>query len=141
MKIGFTGSKNGMTEKQKEVVAKLEVFTGARIEVHHGDCIGSDADFHNIIRGISPKIMIITHPGFPAKDPKDLSLRAYCRSDNATAAKSFFVRNRDIVDVTELLIATPASKKETGGTWFTINYSRQLNKKRIIIYPDGSLGE
>jgi hypothetical protein len=141
MKIGFTGSKNGMTEQQKEVLAKLEVFTTGRVEVHHGDCIGSDADFHNIIRSISQKIIIITHPGFPAKNPQDLSLRAYCKSDNTTMAKSFFVRNRDIVDLTDLLIATPASKRETGGTWFTINYSRQLNKKRIIIYPDGSTGQ
>jgi hypothetical protein len=55
--------------------------------------------------------------------------------------KSFFARNRDIVDETDMLIATPATKKETGGTWYTINYSRKQKKQRVIVYPDGSIGE
>jgi hypothetical protein len=55
--------------------------------------------------------------------------------------KSFFARNRDIVDETDMLIATLATKKETGGTWYTINYSRKQKKHRVIVYPDGSIGE
>lgn len=39
--IGFTGTREGMTQAQKDVFASLV----ARIEpdeFHHGDCVGSD---------------------------------------------------------------------------------------------------
>jgi hypothetical protein len=55
--------------------------------------------------------------------------------------KSFFARNRDIVDETDILIAIPATKKKTGGTWYTINYSRKQKKRRVSVYTDGSIGE
>ena len=48
MKIGFTGTQNGMSEKQKKVLFNLiESFPYA--EYHHGDCIGADANFHTIV--------------------------------------------------------------------------------------------
>ena len=58
-----------------------------------------------------------------------------------SAPKSFFARNRDIVDETDIWIATPATKKEMGGTWYTINYSHKQKKHRVIVYPDGSIEE
>jgi hypothetical protein len=73
--------------------------------------------------------------------PISYSLRAFCTGDHTSEPKSFLARNRDIVDETDMLIATPATKKETGGTWYTINYSRKQKKKRMIVYPDGSIGE
>jgi hypothetical protein len=123
MKIGFTGSRFGMTPQQKEVITRLEVFTTKVLEAHHGDCLGSDADFHHFIREIDPAIRIIIHPGFPANHPDDTTLRAFCEGDYTSEAKSFFARNRDIVDETDMLIATPAIKKETGETWYTIHYN------------------
>jgi hypothetical protein len=42
MIIGFTGTRYGMTDKQKSslqsILSKLETIT----EVHHGDCIGAE---------------------------------------------------------------------------------------------------
>jgi hypothetical protein len=140
MKIGFTGTRNGMTPQQKDAITRLEVFTTAVSEAHHGDCPGSDADFHHFIREIDQGIRII-HPGFAASHPDDTTLRAFCEGDYTSEPKSFFARNRDIVDETDMLIATPATKKETGGTWYTINYSRKQKKHRLIVYPDGSIGE
>jgi hypothetical protein len=110
MKIGFTGSRFGMTPQQKEVITKLEIFTTKVLEVHHGDCPGSDADFHQFIREVDPAIHIIIHPGFHAKYPDDTALRAFCEGDHTSAPKSFLARNRDIVDETDIWIATPATK-------------------------------
>jgi hypothetical protein len=141
MKIGFTGSRNGMTPQQKDVITRLEIFTIKVFEAHHGDCLGSDAEFHQLIRQIEPAIHIIIHPGFPANHPDDTSLRAFCDGDHTSAPKSFFARNRDIVDETDMLISTPATKEETGGTWYTINYSRKQKKHRVIVYPDGAIRE
>ena len=141
MKIGFTGSRFGMTPQQKEVITRLEIFTTKVSEAHHGDCLGSDADFHHFIREIDQAIRTIIHPGFPANHLDDTTLRAFCEGDHTSPPKSFLARNRDIVDETDMLIATPATKKEMGGTWYTIIYSRKQKKHRVIVYPDGSIGE
>jgi hypothetical protein len=141
MKIGFTGTRYDMTPQQKDAITRLELFTTKVLEAHHGDCLGSDADFHHFIREIDQAIRIITHPGFHAKYSDDTTLRAFCEGNHTSEAKSVLARNRDIVDETHMLIATPATKKETGGTWYTINYSRKQKKERMIVYPDGSIGE
>jgi hypothetical protein len=59
MKTGFTGTRNGMTPQQKEVITRLEVFTTKILEAYHGDCLGSDADFHHLIREIDQTIHIV----------------------------------------------------------------------------------
>jgi hypothetical protein len=102
---------------------------------------GSDADFHYLIREIDQGIRIIIHPGFPVDHPGDTTLRAFCDGDHTSAPKSFLACDCDIVDETDMLIATPATKKETRGTWYTINYSRKQKKERVIVYPDGAIGE
>jgi len=38
-------------------------------------------------------------------------------------------------------VASRCNEKETGSTWYTINYSRKQKKHRVIVYPDGSIGE
>ena len=45
MKIGFTGTQKGMTHHQ---LIKLldELCSYSNIELHHGDCIGADAQAH-----------------------------------------------------------------------------------------------
>jgi hypothetical protein len=39
-----------------------------------------------------------------------------------------------------MLIATPVTKKEMGGTSYIINDSHKQNKHIVIVYPDGSIG-
>jgi len=52
------------------------------------------------------------------------------------------VRNRDIVDECDLLVACPGSDHEElrSGTWACIRYARKVKRKTIIIWPDGTLG-
>jgi hypothetical protein len=56
--------------------------------------------------------------------------------------KSFFARNRDIVDETDILIAIPATKKKTGGTCTpsTIHASRR-NAEYVFILMVQSASE
>jgi hypothetical protein len=61
MKIGFTGSREGMSTHQKEqFVLKLNEL--GVTEFHHGDCAGADAQAHDIIREFFPNVKIVVHP-------------------------------------------------------------------------------
>ena len=53
IKIGFTGTRKGLTPIQKEEI-KLILDKYDNIIVSHGDCIGSDTDFHNLIINYTP---------------------------------------------------------------------------------------
>ena len=45
MKLGFTGTRRGMTSDQQIRVTLLVAELGPK-EAHHGDCVGADAEFH-----------------------------------------------------------------------------------------------
>lgn len=136
MKIGFTGTQNGLTPEQQETllsILKDEAKKGS--EFHHGDCIGADSEAHTIARELGLRIII--HP------PRNRSKRAYCEGDKTLLAYTYLVRNHHIVDASEVLIACPKHYTEElrFGTWATIRYARLKNKRTIIIYPDGSSGD
>lgn len=135
MKIGFTGTKRGMSCDQYgkfKSILKEHPYG----ELHHGDCIGSDYEAH--ILALFLKMAVIVHPPI---NPKS---RAFCGDSNAPGAKvsilnpkEYLERNHDIVDTCDILIATPAQSKEVlrSGTWATIRYARKNNKQVIIIEP------
>lgn len=129
--IGFTGTRDGMTDSQKKVLAHLLYALGAQI-LHHGDCIGADEDAHNIAR--ENNVEVVIHP--PTVD----GLRAFCLGASYVhRPRPYHERNRAIVDDTEFLIATPAGDEvSTSGTWSTIRYARKHGKPLAIIMPDGS---
>ena len=133
MIYGFTGSREGLNSNQKNKIKKLlskALATYKTIEVHHGDCVGSDEDFHKLCVKLSSNINIFIHP--PACD----KLRAYCKSDNVLTEKDFLTRNKDIVNSCDILIACPLSSEEIlrSGTWATIRHAEKLGKK-IKMYP------
>ena len=130
--IGFTGTRYGMTVAQRRTL-RLFLANGAGREFHHGDCVGADAEAHDIAVafGFEPVI----HP--PVID----ILRAFKDSRRILAPRKYRTRNRDIVRNTSLLIAAPAGavEKVRSGTWWTVRFARKLGCAIVIIFPDGSI--
>jgi hypothetical protein len=135
MKIGFTGTQYDMSAAQEFALQALLELRYSCNEFHHGDCIGSDAKAHVIAKALRYRPII--HP------PIDPKKRAWCEAPacDIREPKPYLERNKDIVDETELLLATPAEATEQlrSGTWATIRYARALKRKIIIIRPDGSM--
>lgn len=145
MKIGFTGTRSGMSDRQKELVMReLSVIVAHEkdeVFFFHGGCVGADMDFHFFskefreLKDETKKIEIHVYQGHSAKNPNDHSLRGdYRDADIIYPSKTYFERNRSIVNDCDLLIATPYNDNQQGGTWYTINYAKKVGK-RIIILP------
>lgn len=135
-RIGFTGTQHGMTQKQIDVVASL-IAAFRPEEVHHGDCVGADERFHRMcVQACVPRIII--HP------PDTSAKRAYCAAGldiTILAVKPYLERNHDIVDATQILIATPQTAKEQqrSGTWATIRRAFRRQRPVFIVQPDGAI--
>ncbi len=132
--VGFTGTRQGMTHAQRVAIGAT-LANWARGGFHHGDCVGADADAHELAFALGYRIVL--HP------PADPRLRAFCNASEERAPLPYLERNRAIVDETQVLIATPAEVGEpffrkAGGTWHTVRYARQLGRPILIIFPDGS---
>ncbi len=125
MKIGFTGTQIGMSQRQKD---RLRWVIADASEFHHGDCIGADAEAHEIALGLGLKIVI--HP------PLLESKRAFCKGAfQVLDPKEYLDRNRDIVDCCQILIAAPRNMKEElrSGTWSTIRYAKKTKKPGLVL--------
>ena len=141
MKVGFTGTSQGMTARQlRSLTRELRAFDLR--EAHHDDCVGADTEFHNLIRDRFPQTRIIGHPGFPESD----SRRANNACDEVRPVPNGgpLKRNRTIVEEVDLMFATPLQNQEIlrSGTWSTIRYAArpQVKRRLTIIWPDGAIG-
>ena len=138
MKVGVTGTRSGMTEAQFDAVKfYLEQLindreTGEEMEFHHGDCVGVDVE--TAILAASLGYYVVNHP--PIKD----ELRAYHHSHQHREPLSYFARNRNIVDDTDMLFVVPYQMEwqPNGGTWYTNDYAIKKQKSKIIFWPDGT---
>ena len=131
MKLGFTGSRDGMTMGQVErFAAELKMLPSLE-EFHHGDCIGADEQAAAMVKRYHPSCKIVIHP------PDNSINRAYCHGDDIREEKSYLARNRDIVDESSNMIATPPTREELvrSGTWSTIRYARRTGKHPQILIP------
>lgn len=132
IKIGFTGNRYGLTSEQKDqIIVILNNYDN--MIVSHGDCVGSDTDFHNLCinyRNEHPnkKIRIDIYP------PNNPILRAFNQPDLLMEQKPYLQRNLDIIKNSSILIACPIDKNKEelrSGTWSTIRKARQ---QKLIIY-------
>jgi len=130
MIIGFTGTAKGMTAKQ---LAQVILLTEGAKALHHGDCIGADAEAHNLLLS---KMAIYIHP------PIIPDRRAYCTgATQVYPPRAYLDRNHDIVDACNILIAAPSGPETLrSGTWATVRYAKKIGKAVHIIMPDGSPG-
>lgn len=131
-RIGFTGTRHGMTSEQMRALRDLLATFGEAI-LHHGDAVGADAEAHDI--AVMLGWMAVSHP------PINNTWRAHKVADEERAPKPYLVRSRDIVEETELLIAAPANAIEhlQSGTWSTVRCARRSGRPISIIRPDGTV--
>lgn len=133
-KIGVTGTRFGMTYEQ--ILALKSILEQASVEgaeFHHGDCVGVDVEAAIMAAELGFKT--VCHP--PIKD----ELRAFHASDEMRPPLSYFARNRNIANETNLLIVIPFqdAPQNHGGTWYTHSYAKKKGYETIIIYPDGRI--
>ena len=136
MRIGFTGTRTGMTVAQVvAVVNRLQLIAALRHEVlivHHGDCMGADEQFHKLVFSHLPDARIVLHP------PTNNALRAFCSGGcTVLTPRGYLLRNKDIVHASDIVLAAPATQHEVlrSGTWATIRYARKYGKECVVFPP------
>lgn len=130
MHVGFTGTRIGCNAAQKaglwKVLENLHRLHGIE-GVHHGDCIGADADFDAICHELS--FYRTSYPAFELGH----KYRAGCDCEEIRPLKRPLVRNRDIVDACDVMIATPRENAEVergsghGQLFVILGRSRELS--------------
>lgn len=136
MRVGFTGTQDGMTDEQhKALCRRVEALDVT--EFHHGCCVGSDAEAFDVVLEYAPNAKVVAHP--PANRSK-VSENTVAFSDEVREAKPYLVRDQDIVDESDVLVATPKTADEVrrSGTWATVRMARRAGKPVVIINPDGT---
>jgi len=130
--VGFSGTRRGMTREQSRALRRSLASFGEAI-LHHGDAVGADAEAHE--QAVALGWSVIIHP------PINEAWRARKVASEERAPKPHLVRNKDIVDETELLIAAPAEAVEIlrSATWSTVRYARRLGRPIWIIRPDATV--
>jgi hypothetical protein len=144
MIIGFTGTRAGIGTKQfHELLSVLNDIDdiGLITEVHHGCCVGADAEF---VTQILPKWM--AHSRFeslliharPSNMPGMTDVVARRASTTVHHLKPPLERNKDIVVASEIMIACPEGEEVVrSGTWSTIRYAKK-RRPIVIVMPDGT---
>ena len=136
MVAGFTGTAKGMTAEQKRSLRLLFAKLPMLNELHHGDCVGADAEAHAL--GRERYFRIIVHP------PDNPKARAFCLPEDGGAVlpvRPYLDRDRDIVAACDVLYAAPGQYEEVkrDGTWYTVRRAREAGKKIVLVFPDGSV--
>lgn len=132
LSIGFTGSQEGMSRRQRHVLNEI-IAELMPTEFHHGDCIGADAKAHEIVRELAPECRIHAWPA----DIK--GKRANCKADFIHTVQAPLARNDCIVEHASIIVACPKQPTEIlrSGTWSTIRRAKRAGKHVFIIPPSG----
>lgn len=139
MRVGFTGTRKGMSQLQHGMfTALVQSFIPMGVtEFHMGDCVGSDVTAATAVVWVmqaNPEVAvrIIVHP------PDKGIMRAHFQgASEVREPKPYLARNHDIVDETDLLIATPSGwfEERRSGTWATIRYAQKNNRPVVLLPP------
>lgn len=135
MIVGFTGTRNGMTEAQVVEVAHLitkQCAANGRCVGLHGDCIGADANFHRLAEALGYDMQ--------CRPCTFDSMRAHTGAREIAEPTNPMARNRAIAKQCDVLIGCPPNDTELkrgSGTWATIRYGVKYGKPVWVVYPDG----
>jgi predicted Rossmann fold nucleotide-binding protein DprA/Smf involved in DNA uptake len=141
MRVGFTGTREDTTCEQHKALCgwlrDLRERVGSPAEFHHGCCIGADAEAVDAVLTHLPGARVIAHPptnlGWLSDSALDLS-------HERREAADYLVRNRDIVDACDVLLACPKGPEERrSGTWSTVRLARKLGRPVVVFWPDGTV--
>ena len=134
--LGITGTRKGMTERQKDMLAHLIAVCVPHqfYTFHDGDCVGVDIEARRMAWDWTYKLIV---------HPSTATTRAFLKlgGEEFREPKPPLVRNKDIVDECDLLVACPGGDHEElrSGTWACIRYGRKVKRRTIIIWPGGEL--
>jgi hypothetical protein len=129
--LGITGTRQGLTPAQAKSVREFLLEFPSHSHLHHGDCVGADAQVAALARALAWRI--ISHP------PSSSALRAHYPSDEVRPCKSYLARNRDIVTESQVLLVIPKENTwhSQGGTWYTHDYAVKVGVPGVIFWPSG----
>jgi hypothetical protein len=84
-----------------------------------------------LIHEMYPDLPLVSHP------PMTTALRAWAPYSLMQEPKPYLVRNREIVEGVDLLIACPKEPVEVlrSGTWATVRIARRLGVPVVLIWP------
>jgi hypothetical protein len=139
MPFGVTGTRQGCLDiaQAEGLYQAMHEQAGQHEWFHHGDCIGVDAQAHDIALEFDLRVHI--HP------PVGRRLRAFCQGAHLISPpKPQMDRNRDIVVESDHLIVVPPGAEHSfprSGTWATYRIARRLSIPTTIIYPGGAVVE
>lgn len=132
--VGFTGTRDGMSDRQKLSFSWLiRQLLGNGLTLHHGDCMGADEQAHDL--AIQTTSHIVIHP------PENTMFAAHKSGYSSVVTrldpKPYMHRNRDIVKSSSLLIATPRTMVEEtrSGTWATVRFARTQRCMVLVLDP------
>lgn len=137
-RIGFTGTRSGLTRPQMRALTAYFRRREGAFEFHHGGCVGADEDAVLIVLDL-PKATarLVCHPG-PRSRYSSFVCNLSVHHGECRDPLPYLVRNRNIVNETELLIACPAGPEERrSGTWSTVRYAWRVGRPAVIVRPDG----
>lgn len=153
MRLGFTGTRTGMTEAQRQSFRSL-VEQHRPVLFLHGACVGADEDAVRIVRETLGRdgCHVVARPGRSAYDAsrgkvnEHRSDAAIALSDEVLPEQTHFARNREIVLRSDLLVATPWQQKSQrpakgtgGGTWYTVDFACGQRCGVVVVWPDGEV--
>jgi hypothetical protein len=136
MRVGFTGTREGLTEQQRLALEKwFDADKGQMYLFKQGCCVGADEQAAVIANTWG--IIIYGHPSTLLNLT---SRRAWELCDAVYFPRDPLVRNRKIVEDSDLLLACPKGPEEQrSGTWSTIRYARKQHKPVVVFWPDGTV--
>ena len=125
MKIGVTGSRHPRPAHTVAKLRNLLIEKGAT-ELHHGDCIGFDAQAHDVACAIGVKT--VAHP------PDNDAARAFKNADDVRQTRAYLDRNKAIISEIDFLVAAPdGPEKIRSGTWSTVRHAKRSGVPGVVL--------